>query len=180
MKEEFVYLIQKEEIEGKRVNVKASLNWTDKERILRSEGFTITIPKEIRSSKEIVLAVMSIKKTKEFEEYELQLHGHGDLPKEVYSSSEGDCYIDAGGDQEITLRISKELIKKWTALSENDLDDAFGSIKMGSTYNLMIALPRTLTITKDKIIIQKNKVNLINTINVCNLLLENIHPIDLD
>ena len=87
--------------------------------------------------------------------------------------------IDAGGDVESNLNLSKDILKKWTKLTSRDIESAFGTIKLGSTYNLLATLPRTLIVKQKEVIVNLPKNKLIDNANVCRLMFDNKYPIDL-
>tara|TARA_Y100000310_G_scaffold239123_1_gene242681 strand:- start:10746 stop:11579 length:834 start_codon:yes stop_codon:yes gene_type:complete len=183
LQKEIIYSIEDETEKGRAIIIKAGKKWVGKNKVIQYEGIKLNVPKEVRSKKSIIFAIMSIQKGNEHDTFDLLLHAHDgptvdELEKPYNVTSKSECYIDAGGDIETTLTISKDLLKNWTKLDGKEIDNAFNSIKMGSTYNLMIALPRTITLTKYKIIIFRNLPRFIDSMNVCNLLFENKHPID--
>jgi hypothetical protein len=183
MYEETIYQIEEEIQEGRAIIIKAGKKEV-KDKIILYEGIKLKVPKEVRDRKEIIFAILSIAKGKEHDTFELWLHAHNgplademDEPYEVKTNS--DCYVDAGGDIETKLIISKDLLKKWTKLDGREIDRAFEKIRMGNTYNLMLTLPRKITIQKDKVIITKSVSKLIDSINVCRLIFNNKYPLDI-
>jgi hypothetical protein len=183
LQKEIIYPIEDETEEGRAIIIKAGKKWVDRNKVIQYEGIKLKVPKEVRNKESIVFAVMSIERGKEHDTFDLWLHAHGgttadELEEPYMVTPKSECYVDAGGDIETKLTISKDLLKKWTKLNGREIDNAFGSIKMGSTYNLMIALPRTITLTKYKVIIFRNLPKFIDSANVCNLLFDNKHPID--
>ena len=183
LQKEIIYSIEDETEEGRAIKIKAGKKWVDRNKVIQYEGIKLNVPKEVRNKESIVFAIMSIERGKEHDTFDLWLHAHDgptadELEEPYMVTPKSECYVDAGGDIETKLVISRDLLKKWTKLEGREIDNAFGSIKMGSTYNLMIALPRTITLTKYKVIIFRNLPKFIDSMNVCNLLLDNKHPID--
>ena len=178
--EEIVYPIEEENEKGRVVVIKAGKKWLEN-KVIKYEGFKIKIPKEVRNFDKLVFAVLSIEKGKEHDTYDLWLHAHDgplELDEPYLVTPKSDCIIDAGGDIETKLTISKGVLKKWTRLNGREINTAFRNLNIGSTYNLLLSLPRTITITKYKVIIFRNLNQIIDPHNVCRLLFENRHPID--
>ncbi len=159
------YKIQEKTEEGRIITIKA-------------DKIDLRIPKEADSLEELEFAVLSIKEKKKFESYELGLTAQSDLKLLGYDTISEDCYIDDGGDIETNLTISRELLKEWTGLTGKEIDKAFTSIHVGSTYNLMLKMPRRITVKKDWIIIEKSSKESIDSLNVSNLIFDGRYPLD--
>lgn len=176
---EFSYPIESEEQEGRAVVLHVGKKWREG-KYIKYLGFKLKIPKEIRDFTEVKFAVLSVTKGDEYETYTLGLHAHAsqmlDLGEPYNESS--DCFIDAGGDVETQLTVSKEVMQSWTKLSGREIDAALDKVHLGHTYNLLSCLPRTITVTKNKVIVQRKLHEPIDELNVCQLLLTNKHPID--
>jgi len=180
--EEISYPIEEENEEDRIIVIKVGKRWLEN-RVLKYEGFKLKIPKEVRDYEKIVFAVMNIEKGKEIDTFDIWLHAHnGPLPEDLdepYTvTPRSVCYIDAGGDIETKLTISKEVLKKWARLKGENIDNAFRNLNVGDTYNLLLNLPRTITLSKYKVIVFRNLNQPIDHYNVCRLLLDNKHPLD--
>lgn len=180
--DEISYPIEEENEEDRTMIIKVGEKWLEN-RVLKYEGFILNIPKEVRNKKKIVFAVMSIEKGKELDTYNIWLHAHDgplaeDLDDPYLITPKSVCYVDAGGDIETRLTISKDVLKKWTRLKGENIDNAFRNLNVGDTYNLLLNLPRTITLSKYKVIVFRNLNQPIDHHNVCRLLLDNKHPLD--
>jgi len=142
--------------------VKAGIKKVDEQKRIIFEGFHINVDKSLVLSKEIIFAVTGIEENKELDFYDLLLHTH-----------QGECC-----DADTHVKISIELLKKWTGLSRRDIETGFRKIHLGATYNLLATLPRTITITNNEIIIQKGRGKKVDPFNVCKNILSDSHPLD--
>ena len=174
LQEEIIYPIEDETESKEIITIKAGKKWVDRNKTIQYEGIKLNVPKSVRNNDKITFAIMNIARGKVVDTFDIWLHAHSAASE----TQKSECYVDAGGDIETKLTVSKDLLKSWTKLDGREIDNAFGSIKMGCTYNLMITLPRTITLTEHKIIILKNMPRVIDSMNVCNLIFKNKHPID--
>ena len=107
--------------------------------------------------------MLGVKEAKEG--YELQLHTH-----------EGQVAMCCEGETDLVF--TRDLLKKWTGLNRQELDHAFRYVNLGSTYNLLATLPRTVTVSKKEVVVQTGGSSVVDSLNVCRLLLHAEHPLD--
>ncbi len=181
IKNDIIYLIEEKKEIGRVTEIKAGKQWVDN-KVKRYEGIKLKIPLELKNYNEVTFVVLSIKR-KDYENYILHLHSHdfdiNDL-KEHYEISQSDeyCMIDAGGDIEVTLTIKIDLLSKWTGVPAGEIRRAFDTVNLGSTYNLIVSMPRKIIVTKKEITITFNPHKKVDTSNVCVYILDDKHPID--
>ena len=177
---DIVYSILEKKTDGRIVKIRAGKEWTEG-RLIKYEGVNINIPAEVKDKK-VTFAVLNVKKI-EHDSYILHLHSHdfdGKL-KEAYEipKEKEYCYIDSGGDIEVSLNIKIDLLSRWTGLAQRDIMDSFqNKLSLGLTYNLLASIPRKIIVDKKKVIIEFNPHKKIDTYNLCNYIFENRHPID--
>lgn len=139
---------------------KARKQWTGG-KIISSEGIALTLFGDCSIS-EMTFVVLNVKQMPG-EKYLLSLHSHGE--------GDNDC-IEAG------IELSLDMLKAWTELNSRDIENAFRSLSLGYSYNLILSLPRIIEVTEEAIIVKKGKNQIIDAFNACNYLLQETHPLD--
>lgn len=178
---DIVYQIEEKKEVGRTLVIKAGKKWTQ-DKIKKYEGIVLKIPIELKINKKTTFVVLGIKK-KDHETYILHLHSHDfDLQdlKYPYDVPKGDeyAYIDGGGDVEVALKIKSDILSSWTNIYSTGLRIAFDTLNLGYSYNLLVSIPRTITVTTKQVILSFNPHKKVDPLNVCNYLLKNNHPID--
>jgi hypothetical protein len=151
-----------------------------------AEGFSLIIPLPLKSVPELKFVVLGISKDKkESDMYNLDLHAHSDplsysekIDSASLISKDLECSIDAGGDISATLKVDRKLLLKWTGLLSHDLDYGINKVNLGSTYNILLTLPRLIVLTTKSVTICKNKTTPIDSLNVCGKLFKGDYPLD--
>ncbi len=159
----FTYPVTEIKKEKEFLIVAAGIKSVDQKKQIRWEGFTLSVANNVWNKNTVTFAVLGVKEEKEG--YALLLHTH-----------DGETNVCCEGDTQ--LIVSRDLLKKWTGLDGHDVDAAFRNISVGSTYNLLATLPRTIIVTKKEVHVQTGTAKGIDSLNVCSLILEGKYPMD--
>ena len=181
IREDVIYPVEEIKEEGRALAIKAGKNWVE-DRIKKYEGILLRIPKELKGNKKTTFVVLGVRR-KDYDAFILHLHSHDvdvNELKEPYEVSRKDefCIIDAGGDVEVTLTVKSDMLSTWTGVLKGELRRAFDTVNLGSTYNVLVSMPRTIVVTKSEITLTFSPHRLVDSMNVCNDILSGKHPID--
>ena len=163
-KSNIIYPIRETKEEKDEVLIKAGKEWIDEKRVIQYEGVELKLPKKSKEHSKIIFAVTMVWNV-DLQNYALGLHTH-----------EGEC-CELDGE----MIVSKKMMMKLTGISDKSIRHAIekNNITLGDTYNLLVSLPRIITLTKKEVIISRNKnPRLVDSMNVCRNIFGNNHPID--
>lgn len=157
--------------------VVAGKRWTDERNYARFEGIRIPLP-TVLAGKEATFAVTDLHR-KSPEEFSLRLLSDCEqlgIPQEEFQ--EGPCGVDADGIAYIEIALSRMDVLRLTGMSGAALDDAFESVNLGATYDLLASLPRIVAITKDEVQLSWSPAPTTKNVMSFSLILRGEHPLD--
>lgn len=166
MREKFIiYPIIEKKSEKDGLFIRAGVKQIDEKKIVHFEGVSLTLPDEKATPSKLIYAVMSAISGEERDWIFFSLHAHN---------------ADSCCEHDTEMKVSLELVKKWTGLTGSDIDNALSSlVYAGATYNFLATMPRMVKVKKEAIEIWFGAGKQIDSMNVCNWILNHKYPLDM-